>query len=180
MGGELRGLCSAPSRGLISINKANRLKPWPLLALPPLPPLPLAPDVGARLMGHPQAPGGAFAPHTEPPQGTPGARSLGKEKMATGPCPPEQGLPHTAAGKWGLLPSSGRAAGGARGWLAVGCAALLVPSVMPLAPMSTPAPWAGVCPTQTHGTAAFNTPTTGSHHGPSAGGDPTSSSPCIL
>lgn len=39
------------------------------------------------------------------------------------------------------------------------------------------APWAGSCPIQSHGTAAFNTPTTGSRHGLSSGGDPPSSSP---
>lgn len=38
--GGVRGLCNTRSRGLISINKANRLKPQPLLALPPLPHLP--------------------------------------------------------------------------------------------------------------------------------------------
>lgn len=39
-GGRLQGLCNTHSRGLISINKANRLKPWPLLTLPPSPHLP--------------------------------------------------------------------------------------------------------------------------------------------
>lgn len=60
---------------------------------------------------------------------------------------------------------------GGLGGPAVGHAVFLVPS------MSTLAPWAGSCPIQSHGTAAFNTPNTGSRHGLSAGGDPTSSSP---
>lgn len=85
--GGLRGLCSARSRGLISINKANRLKPWPLLALPPSPPLPLAPDGGDRLVGHPQDPPGEKPLPSTPSssRGAPGAYSLGEEKMATRP-----------------------------------------------------------------------------------------------
>jgi len=54
--GGLWGLCSAHSQGLISINKANRLKPWPLLALPPSPPLPVAPKGGPRLAGTRRSP----------------------------------------------------------------------------------------------------------------------------
>lgn len=55
----------------------------------------------------------------------------------------------------------------------MGSAALLVPST------STPDPWAGGC-IWTHSTAVSDMTTMGSHHGPSAGGELLSSSPCIL
>lgn len=64
-------------------------------------------------------------------------------------------------GSVGLLPSSGRTAG-APGVASWGFTAL---------PLPTLAPWAGSCPIQSHSTVAFNAPTVGCHHGPSAGRD---------
>lgn len=169
-GEGLRGLCSARSCGLISINKANRLKPWPLPALPPLPPLPLAPSGGARLVGHPQAPPGERFPTPCLDRAALGLTAWARRRWPPGLVLPGQARPAHAwqPGSVDLLPSSGRTAGGSRGWLAVGRAAPLVSS------MSALALWAGGCPSRSHGTAVFNI---GSRHGPSAGEDSTSLHP---
>lgn len=73
-----------------------------------------------------------------------------------------------------MLPSGNRTDRGTQGGQPAMGSAALVPST------STSDPWAGGCPIWTHSTAVSNTTSVGSHHGPSAGVECLSSSPCIL